>query len=146
MKRKQKQVGHIYKMRAAFRRRKRLLFSSPAEIELIRIMGGKTITVDFIREPRNNFPLCFVVSMGDIFKREHIHREVRAGAFWIDFGNDIQRGIECDGKLWHQDILHEQQRNEYVAKYGWLLMHIPASEIYKDPKRVHDKVVAFLEK
>lgn len=143
---KQKRVSAWYRWRASVRRRHRLLFPSPAEVQLIRIMGGKVIQVDLVREPINGFPLCFVVSMGDLFKRERISREVRAGAFFIDFGNDIGRGIEVDGKHWHGDIITEQRRDEYCGKYGWMLKHIKADDLYRRPAYVRHQVQRFLEK
>lgn len=109
-------------------------------------MGGKVIEVDLVKEPLNGFSLCFVVSMGPVFKEERIEREVRAGAFYIDFGNDIGRGIEVDGRPFHGDIIREQRRDEYCGKYGWMLLHIAAADLYARPEIVRNRVIAFLKK
>jgi very-short-patch-repair endonuclease len=129
------------------RRFRRLIFPSPAELEFIRIFGGKYKSSKRIRDPKTGFPLTIVYSMGKILKRELIKREVRAGAMWIDFGaltNYFNRGIEIDGRAYHRDILKEQERDEYVAQYGWSLLHIEAGEVYRNPNFVQRKVLEFL--
>lgn len=136
----------LYKWRAAWRKRRRLLFPSPAEAELIRIMGGKRIIIDYIKDRRTGFPLCFVTDLG-LLSREGIQREVRVGAMYIDFatvGLAYQKGIEVDGKMWHMDVVHEMERNEYVSQYGYALLHIPAGEIWRNPTRVQQRVLKFL--
>lgn len=105
------------------------------------------MTLDWVRSPYNNdFPLAIVLSLGKIMKREKVKREVRVGKCFIDFGNDIKRGIEIDGRDWHMDVLKEQERDEYVAQYGWHLLHIQAAEVYRTPDYVQRKVLAFLTK
>lgn len=137
----------FYKWRAAYRKRRRLLFPSPAEVELIRIMGGRYITLSWITDPRTDFPLTIVLTLGTILKREMIRREVRVGAMYIDFGVETRwyrKGIEVDGRLFHMDIVKEQERDEYVRQYGWNLLHINAGEIYREPDRVQQKILKFL--
>lgn len=138
----------IYKWRAAWRKRRRLLFPSPAEVELIRIMGGKYMTISWIRDPQGqHYPLTIVLTLGTILKREMIQREVRVGAMYIDFAVETpwyRKGIEVDGRLFHMDVVKEQERDEYVSQYGWRLLHINAGEIYREPDRVQQKILNFL--
>jgi very-short-patch-repair endonuclease len=118
---------------------------SPAEARFVRIMGGRVLTVSWLASPINNrFPVSIVLSLGRDLKREKMRREVRVGAMYIDFGNDIRRGIEIDGRRYHRDVLKEHERNKYVAQYGWRLLHIDASEMYRSPEYVRRKVIAFL--
>jgi hypothetical protein len=137
----------IYKARQAWRKRRRLLFPSPAEVELIRIMGGKYIVLGWVKDPRTGFPFTLIWDLGTILKREGIQREVRAGAMYLDFatvGLRYRRGIEVDGLLFHRDITIEQERDEYVAKYGYKLLHVQAAEIYREPARVQQRILNFL--
>ena len=136
-----------YYKRASYRRARRCLFPSPAEVEFIRIFGGKYKVLKHIRDPKTGFPLTIVFSLGKILKRELIKHEVRVGAMWIDFGaltNYFNRGIEIDGRAYHRDILKEQERDEYVAQFGWSLLHIEAGEVYRNPNFVQRKVLNYL--
>lgn len=110
-------------------------------------MGGKCIIIDHIVDRRTGFPLTIVTNMGRILKRELIQREVRVGAMYIDFGianRYYKRGIEIDGRDFHRDITVEQERDEYLAKYGWSVLHIQAADIYRQPMLVQRKVLNFL--
>lgn len=137
-------LSKYYRLRGLYNKRRRLLFPSPAEVELIRVMGGKVITIDLFKDIMTGFPLTIVVSLGSVFKAEHIEREVRVGRMYVDFGNDIRRGVEVDGKRWHQDVTKELERDEYCAAYGWSLLHIQAIDVYKNPDFVREKVTRFL--
>lgn len=127
-----------------------MLFISPAEIRFIRLMGGTVIVLDHIHAPYGNkFPLAVVVSLGRILKREHVKREVRVGKHFIDFGvehKSFKRGIEIDGRNFHQDVLKELERDEYVGEYGWRLLHIQAADLYRNPNFVQRRVLEFLSK
>ena len=118
---------------------------SPAEARFIEMMGGRVITIDWLVSPANNsYPLTFVISMGRLLRREKVKREVRVGKCYIDFGNDIRRGIEIDGRQFHRDVLKEQSRSEYVAEYGWRLLHIDPADMYRSPDFIKRRVIDFL--
>lgn len=124
-----------------------MLYISPAEVQFLRIMDARVITADIMRSPRTGFPLTIVLSMGKVLKAENVQREVRAGARFIDFGVVSpygNRGLEIDGAAYHRNVLHEQERDEYCARFGWTLLHIPAEELYRTPNLVHDRVIRFL--
>jgi hypothetical protein len=137
----------FYKLRAKYRKRRRLLFPSPAEVELIRIMGGKYVTLSWFKDVKTGFPLTFVTDLGTFFKREAIEREVRVGAMYIDFatvGLIYRKGIEVDGLLYHMDIVKEQNREDYVREHGYSLLHIRAAEIYRSPHLVQQRILKYL--
>ena len=137
----------LYKLRASWRKRRRLLFPSPAEAEFIRIMGGKRIIIDFFKDHKTGFPLCIVTSQGRILKGECLAREVRVGAMYIDFatvGLVYQKGIEIDGAAYHQDIVKEQDRDDYLRNYGWQVMHIKAADVFYNQNSVRSRVAEFL--
>ena len=142
---KQNILYHYRIVRSQVWRARRMLFMSPAEARFIEMMGGRVLVVEWFVSPlNNNYPLTIVLSMGKLLRREKVRREVRVGKCFIDFGNDIRRGIEIDGRDYHQDVLKEQARNEYVAEYGWRLLHIQAGDMYRSPDYVKRKVIAFL--
>src|SRR5947199_7843920 len=60
--------------RSERRRKHRLRYPSPAEVRFVRIMGGRSLTVPFIRSVKTGFPLTFVW-LGRVLKRELIERE-----------------------------------------------------------------------
>lgn len=134
-----------YRLRGRYGKRRRLLFTSPAEVEFVRIMGGWAITIDLIKDVQTGFPLT-IMSLGKLLKSENMEREVRVGRYYADFGNDVMRAIEVDGKRWHNDVVKEMERDEYFHSYGWLVIHIKAIDIYRNPDIVRDAVTRFLTK
>lgn len=142
-------VAKYYRLRSWYWQHKRLLFPSPAELRFIQIMGGKVLVINRLRHPRSNFPMAFVLSLGTILKRENVAREVRAGKCFIDFGADTKyykKGIEIDGRNWHMDVVKEIERDEYVAQFGWRLLHIQAADLYRNSAIVQRRVIDFLKK
>lgn len=145
MKRLRRLRSWYIRRRSEWRRRRRIVFPSPAELALVRILGGVAITFPFLRDPRTDFPAA-IVWRGRFLKAELVRREVRVGRYYIDFGNDIRRGVEVMSDEWHKDIVAEDERREYIEKYGWQLLYIWASDIRDRPNIVRDRVRIFLTK
>lgn len=137
-------TSFFYRSRSRFWRNNRILFPSPAEVQFIRLMGGKVIQVDHFKHPKTGFPFTIVTSMGKYLEDEKFKREVRVGKYWIDFGNDICWGIEVDGEKYHKDIVFQQDRDDYFADFGWRVLHIPAIKIWVAPNEVQRAVLKFL--
>lgn len=148
-----------YRFRAVYFRWVRLLFPSAAEVRFIKIMGGKIITIPFIKNPETGQPLRFVLDLGKALRNEKFEREVRAGKYWLDFGNDIFWVIEIDGKKYHRDIVREQDRDDYLMGFchrrckkpcykhsniGYRVKHIPAVRLWLEPAVVQSEVLRFL--
>lgn len=117
-------------------------------MQLLRIMGGKTIVIDLFRRPRTGFPLTIVLSMGKVFKDEMVQREVRVGAYYADYAVSTpyyRKAIECDGERWHSDVVKEQQRDEYLARYGFSVLHLTADDLFHHPNEVHKRVLKYLK-
>jgi hypothetical protein len=144
MKRQPTLVVKYYRWRSNFYKRQRLLYPSPAEVRLIRLMGGRVLSLPFIRHPQTGFPMAKVLSMGKVFNRELVQREVRVGSKYVDFGNDLKRGIEVDGQEYHKDIVVQVERDEYFARYGWRVLHIPARDLWLHADKVYWQVLDFL--
>lgn len=137
----------FYRTRSRYWRDNRMLFPSPAEVEFIKIMGGKTLTLGWLKSPKTGFPLTFILTMGASLKAENVKREVRVGKYWLDFGSVTpyyNKGIEVDGAPYHTDIVIQQERDDYFRERGWQVLHIPARHIYNNPDKVQDQVLKFL--
>lgn len=137
----------LYYKKKAMWRRSRILFPSPAEVRFVEIMGGRVLTIKRIKRKPNGFYLTFFVSMGRTLRREMVEREVQVGAYYVDFGfitGAGQQAIEIDGQDFHMDVVKEQERDEYLARYGWRVLHIQAVDLYRNPENVKRRVVDFL--
>lgn len=113
----------------------------------MQIMGGRVLTIDRIKRKQTGFPLTFFISMGRTLRREMVEREVQVGAYYVDFGfitGAGQQAIEIDGQDFHMDVVKEQERDEYLARYGWRVLHIQAVDLYRKPDAVRKRVVDFL--
>jgi very-short-patch-repair endonuclease len=132
-----------------WRRTNRIFFPSPAEVKFVMIMGGKNVTFKRIRHVRTKYPLVIFVSMGRVLRRENVQRETRIGGRFADFTFETpysKKVIEIDGKSFHDDILKEQERDEYLRKYGWSVLHVRAIDLWRRPDFVRKKVREFLAK
>lgn len=98
----------------------------------------------FVRHYKTRFAMAYIISLGKVLNSELVRREVRVGKYYVDFGNDIRRGIEVDGEAYHNDIVKQQERDEYFAKYGWRVLHIKATDLWRQPARVQQDVLRFL--
>lgn len=137
----------IHYKKKEFWRNNRMLFPSPAEVQFIRMMGGKAIVIDHLKHPKTKFPLTVITTMGRTLKREFVQREVRVGAMYVDFAFVTQydkKAIEIDGRDFHDDIIKEQNRDDYLRARGWRVYHIRADSLYRDPSLVQRKVIDFL--
>lgn len=134
----------FYRLRSRYWRNNRMLWPSPAEVAFVRVMGGRVITVPFCKHPRNGFKLAWVLSLGKTLRSHKFQREVRCGSKYCDFGNDLKWAIEIDGRRYHNDIVVQQQRDEYFAKYGWRVLHVDARDVFWNVNQTRDLVHKFL--
>lgn len=137
-------IKKLKRLRGRFRRLVRILFPSPAEVRLIELMGGKVLTFDWLIARKTGFPLAIVLKMGRALKHENIRREVQVGPYYVDFGNDIGRAIEVDGREYHTDVVAAFDRDSYLYQRGWRVMHIPAAALWREPDKSVRKVLEFL--
>lgn len=140
---------NIWYKKKAFWRNARILFPSPAEIHFVRLMGGRAVTIDFIRYPKTRFPLTFIYSRGRFLARNFMQRETRVGGFFVDFSfvdAYSKKCIEVDGSDYHTDKVREFERDNYLKSRGWDVLHISAMDLYRQPGRVQQKVFNFLAK
>jgi hypothetical protein len=135
---------HFYRKRAAIRARRRLLFTSPAEVDFVRLMGGKVVQIKWIRGGRNRYPLAIFLTLGVPLRWHNFKREVRVGRYWVDFASDVLWCIEIDGREYHTDIVAQAERDEYLRERGARVLHIQAAEIYRNPEKTKQRVLEYL--
>lgn len=124
-------------------RRERILWPSSAEIAFAKIMRCWVIPIPFLRHPETGQWAVFIVMRG-VMRREHMQREVSARGYFMDFGNDIKRGIEVDGEPFHKDIVKDYERDQHLAKDGWIIFRVPGDRLRRSPSRVRREVTEFL--
>lgn len=77
------------------------------------------------------------------FVRYTVQREKYVSGYYVDFAVPTHRVIiEIDGKKYHggvRDIL----RDAAIEKLGWHVLRVPASQLWRDPKRVRREVYLF---
>ena len=138
-------IADVYKRNLSnYRRLTRLLFPSPAELRFIELFGGKMWTLKYLKSIKTGFPLTFIYKKPKLFKAEKVKREVRAGSKYIDFANDIGRGIEIQGYEYHRDVVKEFERELFLYQRGWKILYIEASSLYGDSADVQRRVLRFL--
>jgi hypothetical protein len=125
-------------------KRERLIFPSPAEIKFIRVMGGHVIVLPFVFSFKTGFPFAWVLSFGHVLRTHGFRREVRVGAYYIDFANDIKWGIEILGKDFHTDVVKEAQREEYLRQRGYRILYIAAVDLYRNPIATRHRAMKFI--
>lgn len=140
----QKLITAFYRARAKYYRWNRLFFPSAAEVRLIEIMGGKMLSIKWIKHHQTKHPLTFVFSLGNTLQHEKFNREVRAGRYYIDFGNDLAMGLEVDGAAYHRDVVKQFDRDSYLYQRGWRIIHIPAVRLWNDPTGVQQQILSFI--
>ena len=133
-----------YRLRASYYRQTRLYFPSAAEVKLVEIMGGKIFTIGWFKHPKTKQSFTIVYSLGKALTSEKFNREVRAGRYYIDFGNDVGAGIEVDGRKWHRDVVKEFDREVYLNQRNWRIIHIDAIKLWNDPNNVQQTILKFI--
>lgn len=136
----------IARARDAWSKRRQLMFPSPAEVEFIRIFGGRYITFSRVKDPDTGYPLTIVTNLGVVLKRELIRREIRVGRYFIDFGQITpwdRRGIKIEDRL---DVVKYQELDDYVRGLDWSLFHLEAAAVFREPMRVQQRVLEWLAK
>lgn len=127
------------------RRHIRYMFPSPAEVQFIRIMGGRVYTIERLRHYRTGFPLVLVLWRGWVLWRFTVRREVYARGYYLDFCSRRKRAIEIDGRDYH-DRAADRQRDYHLQQAGWSVFRIPAWRLDKQPDLVRRETIQFLRK
>lgn len=131
----------INEARARLTRAYLSLYPKATEIKLIEIMGGKTLTLDFIVSRKNGRPLTLILSRGSTLRREHFRR---TGDSLILFSNDLKWALALQGRDYERDVVAAYERDTELRAEGWHIMYIPVNWLRDDPAKVRHAVTGFL--
>lgn len=114
-------------------------------MELLRVLGGRYITISWLTDKQTHYPLTFVMSLGENLKGEQLQRAVKLGTVYLDFatiGLSYRKGIMVDERL---DVVRRTEQDEYVwDRMRYKLLHVMAQDLYEHPDLVRAKVLRFL--
>lgn len=125
---------------SSYRRWRRLLFPSAAEIKFIQLMGGHV----WLLPVWSGKSSLAIVSLGKTLRRYRFKREVRCGRYYMDFANDLGWAIEVDGARYHMDVVADFDREVYIRQRGWRMLRVPAYRVFHDPNRVWRDVLKYI--
>ena len=131
----------IEKLKEQVKAKKRRLYATPAEVRLVQILGGKTLTLHTIKDKETNLPLTIVLSRGKVLRREHFKR---TGDTLILFSNDIKWALALEGREYQRDIVAAYERDQQLLSDGWRIKYIRAYDLFNNPDRVRQNVLQFL--
>lgn len=68
-------------------------------------------------------------------------REYRVGRYVVDLACPKKKiALEADGARYHQDVVREHERDEYLAARGWTVRHLPYRRIKDHPALVRREI------
>lgn len=126
----------VYKHASLFRSR---LFMTPAEVRLLHILGGSTVTLGFLRDRETSLPVTLIVSRGRLLRREGFKRRVMVAGQMLSFAN--ARGLAITLlQGYENDVLAYMEQSEQLAEAGWRVCYVPTS-LLRDSKAVYKQVI-----
>lgn len=140
MKRRTKQKL-IEKLKGQVKAKKSMLYATPAEVRLVQIMGGKTLTLHNIKDNKSGLPMTLILSKGKVLRREHFKR---TGDTLILFSNDIKWCLALEGREYQRNVVAAMERDEWMRDNGWRVKYIRADWLWNKPDLVRQNVLQFL--
>lgn len=124
------------------------------ELEYSRSMSGivKTMMEGFVESPIEEYLFQALVAHG---LDKHCRPQFEIGKKRVDFAFPIARlAVECDGKQYHhteqQQIEKDQERDKYLARKGWRVLHIEGLAIRRNIdlciEKINEHLKPFLPK
>jgi len=52
----------------------------------------------------------------------------------------LKLALEADGERWHEDVVHEVERDELLQAKGWSVKHFRYPALKNDPRKVRREV------
>lgn len=116
-------------------------YPRPAEVKLIQVLGGKTLTIPTIRSQQTGLPMTIVLSRGKILRREHFKR---TGDTLILFSNDLKWALALQGREYERDVVAAYERDEELINSGWRIKYIRAYDLWHNPVELRKNLLQFL--
>ncbi len=117
------------------------LFPDPAEVRLLEILGGSTLTIGSIK--RDGRPLTVILSYGYLLKSEHFKR-VATDNKSILYMNDINQIIYVRPNEYERNVVTYFEQEESLKSRGFRLRTIPESWLMTNPLRARNSVRQFI--
>lgn len=117
-------------------------FPKPAEVRLLSILGGSSLTLGFIKSRETGYPLTLVLSRGPVLRAEKF--KFAAGGSLINLANDIKWGLCIEGAEYEHDVVTAQEMRDYLTGRDWHLLYIPERWLWSNPAKVRDMVLQFV--
>ncbi len=131
----------IGKLKEQLNNKTKQLYATPAEVRLIQIMGGRTLTIHALRSAKSGLPVTLVLSRGKYLRREHFRR---TGDRLILFSNDIKWALALQGREYERDVVAAYERDQKMQANGWRVKYIRADWLWNKPELVRQDVLQFL--
>lgn len=116
-------------------------FHDAAEIRLLEILGGSTLTIGRLRHDGRTFTL--ILSRGKLLKSEHFKRVALDNRTTL-FMNDINQAIMIQGDDYQYDVLKYQEQEEALAERGIRVRYIPQRWLERNPLKALQAVQRFV--
>lgn len=117
------------------------LFPHPAEVRLLEVLGGITVTIGRIQ--RGGRPLTFILSEGKLLKSEHFRR-VAADNKTVLYMNDVQHVLAIRADDFKRDVIGEFEADEALREQGYRIRSIPESLIINNPRQAKLSIQKFI--
>lgn len=138
-------MGKLYNiyddMKAALRSRYLQCFIEPAEVRLLEIVGGTTLTIGRIK--RDGKPMTIVLTHGKLLRSENFKR-VAIDNKSILYMNDVNHAIMIQLDDYKQDIVKEQELSEKFMEAGIVVRYIPQRWLENNPMKALSSVQQFI--
>lgn len=73
-------------------------------------------------------------------ERVVMYPQFPVGPWFVDFGNPhVRIGLECDGKMFHQDLERDDMRAADLRKRGWRLIRLTGAECWEEMRDEDDQ-------
>ena len=128
-------------LRASAKRRYDSLYPEPAEVRLLELCGGVTLTIGRIK--RNGKPLTFILSEGRLLKSENFKRLAYDNRATI-YMNDISQALVIRGNDYDRNIVYYQELEDKLLGQGLRVQFIPQSWIDQNPLRALNSIKSFM--
>lgn len=128
-------------VKAALRSRYLATFIDPAEVRLLEIVGGTTLTIGRIK--RDGKPMTIVLTHGKLLRSEKF-KKVAIDNKSILYMNDVNHAIMVqldDGKM---DIVKEQELSEKFMAAGIRVRYIPQRWLENNPMKALTSINQFI--
>lgn len=131
----------IKKIKSSLHARYASLFPNPAEVRLLEVCGGITLTIGKIK--RHGRPMTIIFSEGRLLKSEQFQR-IALDNKAILYMNDINQVIAIQGNDYERNIVKYQELEDSLLERGMRVRYIPQRWLESNPMRALESIQQFI--